>query len=81
MHEGVKYPCNQCDSKNTNESNLKRHKIYVHEGANIYAINVTQSLPNKVISRLIKCQYMKVSNIHAINVIQSLLIKVVSRYM
>ena len=31
-HEGVKYPCDQCDYVATNSSNQKRHKNAMHEG-------------------------------------------------
>ena len=31
-HEGVKYPCSQCDYKATKQSNLKIHIEAVHEG-------------------------------------------------
>ena len=31
-HEGVKYPCSQCDYKATQQNNLKIHIKAVHEG-------------------------------------------------
>ena len=31
VHEGIDYPCDQCDHKATRKKNLKRHKIYIHE--------------------------------------------------
>ena len=31
VHEGVKYPCNQCDSKFTERGTLKKHKMSVHQ--------------------------------------------------
>ena len=31
-HEGIKYPCNQCDYVATQQSNLKTHKKYKHMG-------------------------------------------------
>jgi len=30
VHEGVKYPCNQCDLKFTQHDNLKTHEMSVH---------------------------------------------------
>ena len=32
VHDGVKYSCNQCDSKFSRQDNLKIHKMSVHEG-------------------------------------------------
>ena len=32
VHEGVKYPCRQCDYKATSKGNLTQHKRVVHEG-------------------------------------------------
>ena len=31
VHENVKYACNQCESKFTENSSLKTHKMSVHE--------------------------------------------------
>ena len=32
IHDGVKYPCNQCVHKATTQSDLKRHIKSVHDG-------------------------------------------------
>ena len=32
VDKGVKYQCNQCDSKFTWQGYLKKHKMSVHEG-------------------------------------------------
>ena len=32
VHEGVKYPCGQCDYQASSTGNLARHKRAVHEG-------------------------------------------------
>ena len=32
VHEGVKYPCRQCNHQATSKSNLARHKRAAHEG-------------------------------------------------
>ena len=31
IHEGVRYPCNQCDYKATLKGNLKKHKMSKHQ--------------------------------------------------
>ena len=31
-HEGIKYPCNQCDYQATQQSNLQTHIQCIHEG-------------------------------------------------
>ena len=30
IHEGVRYPCDQCDYKATTKGNIKKHKISKH---------------------------------------------------
>ena len=32
LHEGVKYDCNQCDYKATQQTNLSQHQKEIHEG-------------------------------------------------
>ena len=32
VHEGVKFPCTQCDKRFTHKGNLEEHKRAVHEG-------------------------------------------------
>ena len=32
VHEGMKYPCGQCEYQATTKENLDRHKRSVHEG-------------------------------------------------
>ena len=34
VHEGVKYPCGQCNYQATSKGNQTRHKRAVHEGVN-----------------------------------------------
>ena len=34
VHENVKYPCDQCDSKFTQKGDLKKHKLSVHKNVN-----------------------------------------------
>ena len=42
VHEGLKYPCNQCTSEFTRKDNLKEHKKSVHENVK-YSCNQCKS--------------------------------------
>ena len=32
MHEGIKYNCDQCEYKTTEQGHLRKHKRSIHEG-------------------------------------------------
>ena len=36
IHEGIKYPCDQCDFKATHKGTLKSHMKSIHEGVNLW---------------------------------------------
>ena len=46
-HEGMKYPCGQCEYQVTTKESLDRHKRSIHEGINIFVINVSIKLKEK----------------------------------
>ena len=81
-HEGIKYSCNQCDSKFTEQGSLKKHKVSLHEGikysCNQCDLKFTEqgSLKKHKMSVHEGVKY----SCNAINVTIKLVIKVTSRH-
>ena len=45
IHEGVRYPCDQCDYRATEKGNLKRHEMFKHRWcAFILTISIVGSM-------------------------------------
>ena len=59
VHEGVKYPCRQCDYMATRKSSLARHRRAVQERVKYPAFNVTIWQLQRVILQNTKEQFMK----------------------
>ena len=68
VHEMVKYPCNQCESKFTRKGDLNRHKMSVHENIKYPCNQCEYKATHQVNVKNIRFLYMGASNILVINV-------------
>ena len=54
VHEGVKYPCGQCNYQTTRKRHHAEHKRAVHEGSNILVDNAAyNSLRREALEEII----------------------------
>ena len=61
IHEGVNYPCDQCEKKFTDKRHVKMHIRSVHEGIKYPCINLDiKKLRVLVINAIIKRQHRAV---------------------
>ena len=67
-HEGVKYPCDQCDYKATQKQFLLEHEKSKHEGVMFSCDQCEYKQHRSDICQDMKNQNMKVLGIHVINV-------------
>ena len=71
VHEGVKYPCGQCNHQATSKGDLARHKRAAHEGVKFPCGNASIKQHQKDILLDTRGQCMNELDSHAVIVINN----------
>ena len=79
IHEGLNYPCNQCEFTATQKGDVIRHIQSKHQISNILAISAITKKANRLVFKNTFNLSMKASNFLAICVIMKPNIRVISK--